>query len=150
MIRPPPNYKLDRKNGLYTTDLWDDIRELTSGYFAGDEPIRTKDKTRFHKQQTSMNVLLRIILSSSKSGDTILDPFSGTGTTSLVATQLHRKSISIDNSPRNIDCIKNRIEKIRNVDRVDRFYYSYRHTKNLDEIWGDTKRVKRDCQTTLN
>ena len=82
--------------------------------------------------------MLRIILSSSKPGDTILDPFAGTGTTALVATQLHRTCISIDSSVRNIDCIENRLENIRDIDRVDRFYQLYKHTENLNEIWGTT------------
>ena len=33
----PANYKHERENGMFVTDVWDDIRELTSGYFAGDE-----------------------------------------------------------------------------------------------------------------
>ena len=39
----PPNYKFERENGVYVTDIWDDIRELTSGYFAGDEAIRLEN-----------------------------------------------------------------------------------------------------------
>src|SRR3989338_3229794 len=35
----PPAYKYEREDGMYVTDVWDDIRELTSGYFAGDEEI---------------------------------------------------------------------------------------------------------------
>ena len=31
---------------MFVTDVWDDIRELTSGYFAGDEALRdTEGKT---------------------------------------------------------------------------------------------------------
>ena len=30
----PANYKFERENGVYLTDIWDDIRELTSGYLA--------------------------------------------------------------------------------------------------------------------
>ena len=32
---------------MYVTDVWDDIRELTSGYFAGNEPLRVNDGSRF-------------------------------------------------------------------------------------------------------
>ena len=32
--------KYERKTGMYITDVWNDIRELTSGYFAGHEPLR--------------------------------------------------------------------------------------------------------------
>src|SRR5215216_791698 len=84
----PPNYKYERENGVYVTDVWDDIRELTSGYFAGDEAIRSDDGERFHKQQSPIALLLRIILSSSQTGDTVFDPFSGTGTTLVTAYQL--------------------------------------------------------------
>ena len=37
-------HEYERETGMYLTDIWDDIRELTSGYFAGGEAIRTKDK----------------------------------------------------------------------------------------------------------
>jgi len=84
-----------RPNGIYVTDVWDDIRELTSGYFAGEEPLRVKNGDRFHKQQSPVKLLTRILLSSSKVGDFIFDPFAGTGTTLIVAKQLMRKSLAI-------------------------------------------------------
>ncbi len=133
----PPHYKLKRDNGIFVTDVWDDIRELTSGYFAGEEPL-VDNNGRFHKQQTSLEVLLRIILSSTQKGDTILDPFAGTGTTSLVASQLSRRSISIEKAKRNITCIKKRIENIRTVDNIERHYDKYSFTENLSTIWDYT------------
>ena len=39
----PADYKYARENGMFVTDVWDDIRELTSGYFAGDEALRDAD-----------------------------------------------------------------------------------------------------------
>ncbi|MCS7190649.1 MAG: site-specific DNA-methyltransferase, partial [Fimbriimonadales bacterium] len=47
-----PEYKYPREAGMFVTDVWDDIRELTSGYFAGEEAIRDKHGERFHKQQS--------------------------------------------------------------------------------------------------
>ena len=88
-------------------------------------------------------MLVRIILASSKVGDVVLDPFSGTGTTSLVAMQLRRKSVAIEKASRNVRCIKSRIEKMRDIDRVGRLYDSYKHTENLDEIWGSAPARKR-------
>jgi len=73
----PPNYKNSYESGIFITDVWDDVRELTSGYFAGDEAIRAKNGERFHKQQSPISLLLRIILSSTQIGDTVLDPFAG-------------------------------------------------------------------------
>ena len=68
----PADYKHARENGMYVTDVWDDIRELTSGYFAGDEALRDANGNRLHKQQTPIQLLLRIILSSTNPGDVVL------------------------------------------------------------------------------
>jgi site-specific DNA-methyltransferase (adenine-specific) len=43
-----------------------------------------------------MALLKRIILSCTQEGDTVLDPFCGSGTTGLVASEYHRKFIGID------------------------------------------------------
>jgi len=131
----PPNYKYERENGLYLTDVWDDIRELTSGYFAGDEAIRKENGERFHKQQSPIALLLRIILSSTKIGDTVFDPFAGTGTTLVVAEQLERKSIGIEIDPKNVRQIKYRLEEMNESDNIKKFYKEYIYTDNLNEIW---------------
>ncbi|MBW2974085.1 adenine-specific DNA-methyltransferase [Candidatus Woesearchaeota archaeon] len=49
-----------------------------------------------HPSQKPEALLNRIILASSTKGDIILDPFSGTFTTSVVAMKLDRKSIGIE------------------------------------------------------
>ncbi len=49
-----------------------------------------------HPTQKPTALLERIIKASSNEGDTILDPFSGTFTTSFVAKSLKRKSIGIE------------------------------------------------------
>lgn len=49
-----------------------------------------------HPTQKPIAFLERIIKASSNEGDTILDPFSGTFTTSYVAKKLNRKSIGIE------------------------------------------------------
>jgi len=132
----PANYKFERENGIYVTDVWDDIRELTSGYFAGDEAIRDKNGERFHKQQSPIALLLRIILSSSQIGDTVFDPFAGTGTTLVTAEQLGRKSIGIEVDPKNAEMIQNRLEDIRDSDNIEKYYEEYSYTENLSKIWN--------------
>lgn len=131
----PKGYKYERSEGMFVTDIWEDIRELTSGYFAGDEAIRKANGDRHHKQQSPISLLLRIILSSSKLNDIIFDPFAGTGTTLVVAYQLKRKSIGIEIDPDNVKCIKNRLENIREADNILKYYQDYIHTKNLSKIW---------------
>ena len=107
----PSNYKFDRENGVYLTDVWDDIRELTAGYFAGDEALRKSSGDKFHKQQSPLALLLRIILSSTKIGDTVLDPFLGSGTTSVVAKMLDRNSIGIEKDEKYEKIIKKRLSQ---------------------------------------
>jgi DNA modification methylase len=132
----PANYKFQRENGLYVTDVWDDVRELTSGYFAGNEAIRNKDGGRFHKQQAPLALLLRIILSSSETGDTVLDPFAGTGTTLVAAHQLNRNSVGVEIDPKNVKMIRSRLEEIHEADNIEKYYEDYVYTENLSKIWG--------------
>jgi len=49
-----------------------------------------------HPTQKPITLLERIIKASSNEGDIVLDPFSGTFTTSYVAKKLNRKSIGIE------------------------------------------------------
>jgi len=127
--------KYKRKNGISLTDVWNDIRELTSGYFAGNEPFRTEDGQRFHKQQSPNAILLRIILLSSKVGDTILDPFGGTGTTPLVSLKTKRNSITIEKGKKNTTLIKKRLKSVRVEDDVEKYREDYYYTENLDTIF---------------
>ncbi len=138
----PSNYKYDRKNGMFVTDVWDDIRELTSGYFAGDEALRQPTGERLHKQQSPIALLLRIILTSSSIGDTVFDPFSGTGTTLVVAHQLGRNAVGIELDPSNVEGIRQRLTSIRKADRIEHYYQDYIYTENLQSIWGNSQPVE--------
>ena len=136
-IDPPllKHQKKKRENGVFVTDVWDNIRELTSGYFAGNEPIRNETGERFHKQQSPIALLLRIILSSSKIGDFILDPFAGTGTCAVAAKQLKRSSVNIDIDKENIKKIESRLNSICKADLIDKYFEDYKFTENLANIW---------------
>jgi DNA modification methylase len=139
----PANYKYDREDGMFVTDVWDDIRELTSGYFAGDEALRKSNGERFHAQQAPIALLLRIILSSSKLGDVVLDPFAGTGTTLVVAEQLGRQAIGVELDPYNVTCTRERLQARRSSDSVERFRKDYQHTEKLDNIWPTNTPIKK-------
>lgn len=138
-IPPLPEYKYKRINGIYLTDVWDDIRELTSGYFAGDEAIRDTKGNRIHTQQSPIALLLRIILTSTLPGDTVLDPFAGTGTTLVVAHQLKRNSMGIEIDPEYVKIMEKRVNHLRPADNIIKYYNYYRYTQNLKEIWPAEK-----------
>jgi len=147
-LPPLPEHKYERENGVYLTDVWDDIRELTSGYFAGDEAIRDSKGNRIHVQQSPVALLLRIILSSTLPGDTVLDPLAGTGPTLVVAHQLGRNSIGIEIDPNYVEIIKKRLNCPRPADSISKYYDYYRFTPNLREIW-QLKRVNTEQRSLL-
>ena len=139
-IDPPiPDGYNPRENGRFVTDVWDDIRELTSGYFAGDEPLRDDNGERLHKQQSPIALLLRIILSSTLPNDSVFDPFAGTGTTLSVANQLRRVAIGVEKDDVNHRTSVDRIKKLRAIDSVMRFRDDYSFTPSLWEIWPVTE-----------
>ena len=52
----------------------------------------------------------RILLASTNEGDTVLDPFNGSGTTGVMCKKLGRKYIGIDISTEYLNISKQRIE----------------------------------------
>ena len=62
-----------------------------------------------HPTQKPMELLRRIILACSKPGETVLDPFLGSGTTSAVAKMLGRNSVGIEKDRRYEPIIRKRL-----------------------------------------
>ncbi|WP_375447150.1 DNA-methyltransferase [uncultured Fibrella sp.] len=65
-----------------------------------------------HKTQKPEELLRKILLASSNEGDTILDPFLGSGTTAVCADQLKRKWLGCDLSPEYIGWAVDRLELV--------------------------------------
>jgi site-specific DNA-methyltransferase (adenine-specific) len=68
-----------------------------------------KEKTGYPTQKP-IGILRRIIQASSKEGDVVLDFFAGSGTTGVVANQLNRRFILVDQNPEALEVIKQRLE----------------------------------------
>lgn len=62
-----------------------------------------------HPTQKPEGLYERMILASSNEGDTVLDPFLGSGTSLRVCQQLKRHGIGIDNNSEYIEMAKNRL-----------------------------------------
>jgi modification methylase len=65
----------------------------------GDERLKGKDGKKLHPTQKPEALLARVILSSSRPDDLVLDPFNGTGTTGAVAKHLGRRYLGIERDP---------------------------------------------------
>ena len=76
----------------------------------------SKEEKKFgsHPTQKPLKLLERIILSSTKKEDTILDPFCGSGTTGVAAIFHQRKFIGIDKDEKFLELSKLRIMNMEN------------------------------------
>ena len=95
------NYQLmkERNDGKQQKDVW-----------SGSLTPRKEKLEGKHPTQKPKYLLEEIILASSQEGDIILDPFCGSSTTGVVAKELNRFYIGIDNNLEYIDISKRRLE----------------------------------------
>ncbi len=75
----------------------------------GKERLHGKDGRALHPTQKPEEMLKRIIIASSNKGDTVLDPFLGSGTTAFVAKKLGRNWIGIEKSEKYVDIAQKRM-----------------------------------------
>jgi modification methylase len=111
----------DRKQKGYTFNyeamksLNDDLQmrsDWTLPICSGNERLKDDDGNKAHSTQKPESLLHRVIVSSSKPGDIILDPFFGSGTTGAVARRLGRRFIGLERDPNYARLAKKRIMQI--------------------------------------
>lgn len=94
-------------------NVWDDIPKLVGGYLAQSEVVvNPGTKERLFVYQLPIVLLKRIIGFSTKEGDLIIDMFSHSGTTSVVAKIMGRNSIGIEQSKFYCKEINKRLKKV--------------------------------------
>ncbi len=76
-----------------------------------------RHKTK-HPTEKPENLLERIILLGSKEGDTIFDPFLGSGTTGVVAKKLKRNFIGFEISPEYFEIAEQRINGEKIIENI--------------------------------
>ena len=131
---PMPNFRGRRFTNAHETLIWcarskssrhyfnyDGMKSLNEGLqmrsdwtlpiCSGGERLKIDGK-KAHPTQKPEALLTRVIMSSTKPGDVILDPFFGSGTTGAVAKRLHRHWIGIEQDPAYAKIAKDRIRKV--------------------------------------
>lgn len=63
---------------------------------SGKERLKDEHGRKLHSTQKPIELLKRVILTSTKEGDIVLDPFAGTGTTGFTAYMLKRHFVMIE------------------------------------------------------
>ena len=121
-LNPPPNIscrafvhstetilwaKKDIKNAKYKFN-YSLMRELNGNKQMKDvweTSLTKKSEKKYgkHPTQKPIEILEKIILSSTDEGDLILDPFNGSGTTGIVASKLNRKYIGVEKEKEYLD-----------------------------------------------
>jgi len=83
----------EENGGKQMKDVWEfeepEIVEIATA-------PKSEKKYGKHPTQKPLKLLERLITAASKEGDLVLDPFSGSGTTGIVASNLNRKYIGIE------------------------------------------------------
>ncbi len=119
---PMPNFRGRRFTNAHETLLWcarsrearytfnyeamkalNDELQMRSDWLipicGGPERLKNGDGHKAHPTQKPEALLHRVLLASTRPGDTVLDPFFGTGTTGAVAKRLGRNFIGIEADP---------------------------------------------------
>ena len=130
---PMPNFRGTRFTNAHETLLWcttsrtdqytfnyQNMKQYNEGkqmrsdweisICSGKERIKNKNNLRAHPTQKPEALLYRVILSSTNPGDTVLDPFLGSGTTAVVAKKLKRNFIGIEKNKEYFKIAKLRIK----------------------------------------
>ena len=135
---PMPNFKGTRFTNAHETLIWasknknskytfnyqslkclNDDLQMRSDWLipicSGKERIKKNGK-KIHSTQKPETLLHRIILASTNKGDTIFDPFLGTGTTAVVAKKLGRAYFGIEQNKNYFSSAKKRIHATKQIE----------------------------------
>ena len=120
------NYQL-MKNGNWPKDPIKRHGKQMRSVWGISAPAPSEKKFRKHPTQKPIELLKRVVLSSTDNGDLILDPFTGSSTTGLVAYTYDREFIGIDNNQDYLDLsikrfneLKKNLEKKRAIEKSRR------------------------------
>jgi site-specific DNA-methyltransferase (adenine-specific) len=149
---PMPNFRGVRFTNAHETLIWaakskearysfnhhamkalNEGKQMRSDWYlpicSGEERVKTEGH-KAHPTQKPEALLYRVLLSSSQSGDLVLDPFFGMGTTGVVAKKLHRRWIGIEREAEYVKLAQARIDVIQPIS-YDKAIFDVRDHKRL-------------------
>lgn len=135
---PMPNFRGRRFTNAHETLIWasrdanakytfnyeamkvfnDDLQmrsDWTLSLCTGAERLKNADGDKLHPTQKPEALLHRVLLSTTKPGDTVLDPFFGTGTTGAAAKALGRHFIGIEREDDYAEAALARIDAVKRL-----------------------------------
>jgi len=119
------NYDLMKK-GNWPEDFIKKPNSQMRSVWAINTPKAIEKKFGKHPTQKPEELLKRVVFASTKKGDLILDPFTGSSTTGIVAHLLGRKFIGIDTEKKYLDLSIKRFEELeRNLSHKQNLFKDY-------------------------
>ncbi len=139
---PMPNFRGRRFTNAHETLIWaskspqaknytfnyetlkagnEDCQMRSDWFFplcTGAERLKGEDGVKTHPTQKPEALLARILLSASRTGDVVVDPFFGTGTTGAVAKRLRRNFIGMERDPGYAKAARLRIDAVLPLDEA--------------------------------
>ena len=109
---PYPNAHEGQQSGL-AKGKWNEEGKITGRNKRSVWTVTTKPYKEAHFATFPEEIPRTCILAGSKKGDTILDPFSGAGTTGVVARKLGREYIGIELNPQYTKLAEDRIWNVQ-------------------------------------
>jgi site-specific DNA-methyltransferase (adenine-specific) len=106
------NYEL-MKNGLWQGDTLKRPHRQMRSVWSIPAPKPGEKRFGRHPTQKPLDLLVRIILASSKEGDLVLDPFTGSSTTGLACLRTGRRFIGVDSEEKYLDLSVKRYHAFR-------------------------------------
>lgn len=110
------NYE-SMKNGAWNEDMLKKPNKQMRSVWSISTPKTYEKQFGKHPTQKSLELLKRIILASTDIGDLILDPFTGSSTTGIMAYKLNRNFVGIDTNKEYLDLSIKRFENLPKVEK---------------------------------
>ena len=132
------NYELMEamNNGIHMPDVW----KLPA-------PGTWEKTCGKHPTQKPLRLLYRIILASTREGETILDPFAGSCTTGIAANLLNRKFIGIEQDEKFISLANKRRLELEDKVRANQLFE--RMSDNPEEVQVLVNHVRKSLQSIM-
>jgi modification methylase len=140
---PMPNFRGRRFQNAHETMIWasrdpqakgytfnydalkaanDDVQMRSDWLFpicTGTERLKNENGEKLHPTQKPEALLARVLLSCTRPGDVVLDPFFGSGTTGAVAKRLGRHFVGVEREQDYIDAAQDRIDAVVPMEAAD-------------------------------
>ncbi len=101
----PDNYKKMNKTELF--EVINNILNMRTSVIKDKKPNRSPE----HPTMKPITLCAKLIYNSSLEGDIVLDPFGGSGSTLIAASQINRKACLIELEPKYCDVIVKRYKE---------------------------------------